>query len=344
LEANNIGWSWWTLKKLESTSGLYSILKPVEYAKLLSYWSGQSAQPTVAYAVDALNKLNQNILSESCIKNAGIMDALFRQPGNTATIPFAINVIPGIIFAADYDQGQNFYAYKDADYQNIGNTTYNSGGKYRNDGVDIEGCNDFPTNGYDVGWINAGEFLTFTTTIEQAGIYKIDFRLASNSATGMAIIRCDGISTGKVLSVPNTGGWQNWQAVSLDSITLPQGEHKITISFLAAGFNLNYLEFILIQPLGINETEPLNAFSLRQNFPNPFNPATTITFELPEKTNITLTVYNQLGVKVAVLANGEKGSGFHSVEWNAGNMASGVYFYELKADKFRAVKKLLLLK
>ncbi|MBI2417886.1 MAG: T9SS type A sorting domain-containing protein [Ignavibacteriales bacterium] len=83
---------------------------------------------------------------------------------------------------------------------------------------------------------------------------------------------------------------------------------------------------------------------LLQNYPNPFNPSTTINFTLPEKAAVSLSIYNQLGQQVAVLLNEEKGAGNHMVTWNAGNIVSGVYFYELKTEKCRSVKKLLLLK
>jgi hypothetical protein len=86
------------------------------------------------------------------------------------------------------------------------------------------------------------------------------------------------------------------------------------------------------------------SIDLLQNFPNPFNPNTTISFTLPERTNVVMTIYNDLGEKVAVLFNGEKGAGMHSIRWDAGNFASGVYYYELKTEKFTSTKKLLLMK
>ena len=85
-------------------------------------------------------------------------------------------------------------------------------------------------------------------------------------------------------------------------------------------------------------------YSLSQNYPNPFNPSTTISFSLPERTNVVLSVYNELGEKVAVLFNGNKEAGMHNVEWNASKFGSGVYFYELKTEKFSSVKKLILMK
>lgn len=89
--------------------------------------------------------------------------------------------------------------------------------------------------------------------------------------------------------------------------------------------------------------KPTN-YNLSQNYPNPFNPTTTISFSLPERAKVTLNIYNQLGEKVAVLANGEKTPGSHTVEWNGANMPSGIYFYQLQTEKYRAVKKLLLMK
>ncbi|MBI5726226.1 MAG: T9SS type A sorting domain-containing protein, partial [Ignavibacteriales bacterium] len=86
------------------------------------------------------------------------------------------------------------------------------------------------------------------------------------------------------------------------------------------------------------------AFELSQNYPNPFNPETSIRFAVPERAHVVLSVYNQLGEKVAELANGVMESGFHNVSWNAANFTSGVYFYELKTGKFSSVKKLVLMK
>jgi hypothetical protein len=92
-----------------------------------------------------------------------------------------------------------------------------------------------------------------------------------------------------------------------------------------------------------NNTLP-KSINLFQNYPNPFNPSTTISFTLPEKSRVVLSIYNELGEKVAVLLNGENEAGYHSIEWNAGKFVSGVYFYELKTEKYQTVKKLILTK
>ena len=85
-------------------------------------------------------------------------------------------------------------------------------------------------------------------------------------------------------------------------------------------------------------------YSLEQNFPNPFNPVTRIKFSLPERSNVKLNIYNSLGEKVEELVNADFDAGYHKLEWNASTFASGIYIYELRTDKFVAVKKMILLK
>jgi len=90
-------------------------------------------------------------------------------------------------------------------------------------------------------------------------------------------------------------------------------------------------------------------FSLSQNHPNPFNPATSIQYTLPIRSHVVLVVYNLLGQKVSTLVDEVKEAGIHQVTWNGkdnkGNtVTSGVYFYRIKADNFSEVKKMVLMK
>ena len=86
-------------------------------------------------------------------------------------------------------------------------------------------------------------------------------------------------------------------------------------------------------------------FNLYQNYPNPFNPVTQIRFDLPEKNIISLSVYNNLGQEVAVMIKNKFfNPGSYEVSLNGNNLASGVYFYSLKSEKYYAVGKMLLLR
>lgn len=94
------------------------------------------------------------------------------------------------------------------------------------------------------------------------------------------------------------------------------------------------------------ETEVItpSTFSLEQNYPNPFNPSTKIKFSIPAESNVLLNVFNTLGQEVAQILNGRLKEGFHEVEFEAGNLTSGIYFYRLEADKFVDVKKMIIIK
>ncbi len=86
-------------------------------------------------------------------------------------------------------------------------------------------------------------------------------------------------------------------------------------------------------------------FGLSQNYPNPFNPSTTINYAVPKASDISIDVYNILGKKVTSLVNQRKTAGNHTIQFQASNLASGVYFYVLKADgKVIKSQKMLLIK
>ena len=97
-----------------------------------------------------------------------------------------------------------------------------------------------------------------------------------------------------------------------------------------------------------NETFP-QGFALEQNFPNPFNPVTTLRYDLPENSYVNVTVYDMLGRQVRTLVNTTQDAGFRSVIWNATNdygkpVSAGIYLYQIQAGEFVQTKKMVLLK
>ncbi len=86
------------------------------------------------------------------------------------------------------------------------------------------------------------------------------------------------------------------------------------------------------------------SFKLEQNYPNPFNGATHINYQLPEATHVTLKIYNIMGQLVEILVDRQQTAGHYSVPWHNRSKASGLYFYQLNAGKFRAVKRMTMIK
>ncbi|MBU0558454.1 MAG: T9SS type A sorting domain-containing protein [Bacteroidetes bacterium] len=94
-----------------------------------------------------------------------------------------------------------------------------------------------------------------------------------------------------------------------------------------------------------SENEPLpNDFILYQNYPNPFNPSTVIEFALPETGNVSLKVFNSIGEEVAELVNNEMIAGYHSINFDASSLTSGIYFYRITTGNFTQTNKMILLR
>jgi hypothetical protein len=92
------------------------------------------------------------------------------------------------------------------------------------------------------------------------------------------------------------------------------------------------------------ENNVVNSFELKQNYPNPFNPTTKISYSVANKSDVSLKVYDVLGKEVATLVNTTKDAGNYEVNFNASDLASGLYIYKLTAGNFVSTKKMMLLK
>ncbi len=110
--------------------------------------------------------------------------------------------------------------------------------------------------------------------------------------------------------------------------------------------------FSITPPSGVETVnlEIPDDYHLFQNYPNPFNPSTTIRYSLPLQSQVTVKIYNSIGENISELVNLTQSAGSYQVNWNAGNVASGIYFYSIEAiptdgsEVFRSVKKMILLK
>ena len=117
--------------------------------------------------------------------------------------------------------------------------------------------------------------------------------------------------------------------------------HKLAI---AVGDDGAIAHFNTLTSIVIEESTLPNAFDLKQNYPNPFNPSTTLTWQSPVGGKQTLKVYDLLGNEVATLIDENRSAGSYEVEFNASNLASGIYLYRIQVGSFVQTKKMILMK
>ena len=249
-ETNDIGWSWWPMKRIETIVGPYSIDFTDGYKKILSYWRGEIEKPSSDEAfsimIDLANKTNSNL----CTYQKDVPDAQIRQIKTNETIPYASHQIPGVIYMSDYDLGRSGIAYYDVDSANYQQSSgyfqaWNSGWVYRNDGVDIEKNTDtVNSNGFHIGFINKGEWINYTLIVSETGVYSMDARIASIEDGGEFLVAMDGEGGTRSLSIESSGAWDQFITQSFSGIFLEEGNQTLTIKFDGKkAFNVSSLEF-----------------------------------------------------------------------------------------------------
>lgn len=271
VEKNGIGWAWWPLKKISSVVDPLTIVKTPDYQTLLNYWNGSGTAPSASFAMNALMKIAENAKIQNCVFHKDVIDAMFRQVYDSTTTAFAKNSIPGVIHATDYDLGRLDKAYYDtqsADYH-VSTGTYtewNTGWLYRNDGVDIGDTHDTDpaSNGFYVGWTADNEWMQYTADVDSTAAYSVNIRYASlASGSAIRLFVNDAPVTASV-SLPVTGGYQNWANYTLNDLVLYKGKQRIKLMFDKGGANLGYLDFTLQKKTNDISLIPVSAETYKQ--------------------------------------------------------------------------------
>ena len=156
-------------------------------------------------------------------------------------------------------------------------------------------------------------------------------RLAEDLSSGIQSIDMQGIDYPVKIKVQNVGIRLQDAAGSGLNERLKSGE-EITISNSA------------INKLMVSGDFIPDKYALEQNFPNPFNPTTTIRYQLPKESKVVIKIYDVLGSEAMELLNDQKEAGIYEVEFNASNLSSGTYIYRIIAGDFVETKKMILLK
>jgi GH35 family endo-1,4-beta-xylanase len=230
----------------------------------------------------------------------------------------AAHPIPGVIEAEEFDLGGNGFAYND---DSDGSET---GVSFRDtEDVDIEECSD-DGGGYNIGWFTAGEWLEYTVDVEASGPYDLDIRVACDANGRTANFEMDGVSIAFNVAIPNTGGWQAWTTVTVQNISLSEGEHILKISLGDQDYiNLNYVEF---RSMITGVEESLIETNI---YPNPFGNS---GFEIEVTGEFEYTLLSMTGTE---MESGKMNKGIGQ------SLPSGVYLLSIKTSEGTALHRVI---
>jgi len=344
-EEHNIGWCWWTTKKFETITSPYSADLPANWDLLRNYWQGSGGQPNQQTAMNILMEFADNLRTEACSFSPGVVASWFSPDFNTQNIPLKEHVIPGTILTADYDIGAQNVAYYDDVYQTVhwdNYTAWNSGHQYRNDGVDIQ----IQSSGIpNVGWASPGEWMKYTFTAEYGGIYDLNIEVANPSRSAQLRLYLDGEVLSTISSTPITGGWDTFESAVVEGLDISIGEHELKLQILQADPNLRAMDFILDSVHTYPEVP--EAFTLGQNFPNPFNGGTYIPIRTATDTPLSIEIYDVMG-RLIEKFEVEQNSNVQDIYWDGidgsgRSIAAGTYIYRAISQGEQKVKKMVFL-
>ena len=189
--------------------------------------------------------------------------------------------------------------------------------------IESDGTANTAANSYNAAYAGAvdgvaGAFGVVVPNILPNGIRRIERRLLTTGNVVGVVTDADGVwPSGKKTVNPSTG----------------------TTPIVLAGSDVTFTTVSVNDPAQI----PKN-FELLQNYPNPFNPTTTIRFEIREAGFVSLKVYDLLGEEIATLKNEQQRPGVYSVEYDASELSSGIYWYQLKTGNDTEIKKMMVVK
>ncbi|MBN1408474.1 MAG: glycoside hydrolase family 3 C-terminal domain-containing protein [Calditrichaceae bacterium] len=207
-------------------------------------------------------------------------------------------------------------------------------------GIELEQTTDIG-GGNNVGWIDQNDWLEYDLLVADSGNYKMDLRVAANSAAGRVGVVINGV-VAKIVDLPITGGWQTWETVSTE-LPLDSGLQKLKLFAFIGGFNLNWMEFSYTTTI-TNEPCIPDKFYFYPNYPNPFNPETYFSYHIPIRSKVSITIFDATGRQVDKLVSKLQEAGRHEIKWNGSRFSSGIYMANFEAEGFQSVQKIILLK
>jgi hypothetical protein len=198
---------------------------------------------------------------------------------------------------------------------------------------------DISNSNFAIQGVIPVELVSFTYTKLNDGILLSWKTATETNNAGFSIERSiDSENYSEVGFVGGKGTTTEPQVYSFFDDKVESGKYFYRLKQIDFDGTFSYIGEILVD-VGLP-----NKYLLEQNFPNPFNPSTTIKFSLPEKSIVAIKVFNLLGEEVSKIVDDEFSAGIHQVEYNASNLPSGVYYYKMETPKFTQIRKMAVIK
>lgn len=260
--------------------------------------------------------------------------------GTSSTVSITINApLEAISFSGPYDipgiiEAENFDIGKELGYHDSEAT--NQGGVYRTTSVDIEANSD-GGNGFNVGWVVAGEWLSYTVNVAATTTYNLQVRLATQVSGRTFHVEMNGINVSGSIAVPNTNGWATFQTVTIPNVSLTQGLQAMKLVFDTGDFNINYVSFAATST-AISDADASGSLSAIVS-PNPFSTHAQLKFSLKDGGQTKIMISNMIGSSPITLTDQYFTPGEHTMELGTLNIPSGIYLCTLtNGNHTKAVK------
>src|SRR5690554_954864 len=224
-----------------------------------STWTTNGNSGIIKNGVDrpAMTWLKEYMANNKGVNTTGLFDKSSLPVDTVPQEPYkGVLTIPGTIEAEDYDIGGQNKSYFDMDLEN-------QGGEYREDGVDIVKTSD----GYAIGYTEAGEWLEYTVNVDTEDVYTVDARVASGGDNSSFRLFIDDVAITDTIKVENTGDWETYTTVSMVTSKLSKGAHVLKLEITGSYVNIDNLKFTegtigISKPLHLNTNSGMQEYSV----------------------------------------------------------------------------------
>jgi len=352
-ERNDIGWSWWNFKSVERISSLFSYDITDEYQILIDYWQGSGTKPDTITAYNGLMSMANSIQFDLCSFNSGLSRALSDSSYSYKSIPFSSFSPPGLLPAVHYDIGNNNISYFDNQVEDPNKfssdtKSWNNGWSFRNDGVDIGSSYLNNQKSYHIGWVEDGEWTSYTIVPYSPGNYKLMIEIASYVSGSQLSVIIDSDTTGPI-TLPNTSGWDNgWRVVKIGDISISDTMSMKIIANIG-GFNMRNIIFENLDVSSMSMDLDIHCYP-NPNYSDEYDhpPFIVIDWMSDFILSTNIKVYNLAG-NILFDHNMISTQGKNSVNWYLKSLdmkpvPSGVYIVRVETSNSSEIKKITYVK